>query len=246
MTGTNRIARQDRRASKTKPPKETFQIERELKAQPIVAKTVNQKLFLKACATETIVVGRGASGVGKTYLAASVAANKLLKGEIENIVLVRPYVQMGRSSGFWPGSIEDRLEPYFAPMLNVLKDRLGTSHFNNLYKKHILIQPLEAVRGMDFKNTLLIGDEIQNASRTEMRCLLTRISEGSQFILIGDDRQADIRPSDSGLLYLVDLFNKHFERLEGTTVIEFTAEDVVRHGLVAEFVKIFDAEGVLK
>lgn len=243
MSGPNRSATQVRRASKAKVVKEKFMEERDNKAQPIVAKTENQKLFLKACATDAIVVGRGSAGVGKTYLAASVAANKLLKGDIDKIVMVRPYVQMGRSSGFWPGSIQDRMEPYFAPMLNVFKKRLGEGNFNNLYGKSILIQPMEAVRGMDFENTLLLADEMQNCTKEEMRCLVTRISEGSQFIFIGDDKQSDIKAHDSGLLYLVELLKKH--SIPDTSVVEFTSDDVVRHGLVSRFVKIFDEEGPL-
>lgn len=244
MTGQNRQANQARKSAKPRQTKEKFQPEREEKAKPIIAKTHNQKLFLQAATTQTLIVAKGSAGVGKTYLAACIAANKLLKGEINKIVLVRPYVQMGRSSGFWPGSIEDRLEPYFAPILSVLRERLGESNFNCLYGKSILIQPMEAVRGMDFKDTLLIGDEQQNTTREEMRCLVTRLSEGSQFILVGDDKQADIRPKDSGLLYLVDLIQRH--SIKSASVIEFNSFDIVRSGIVAQFVRIFDEEGALR
>ncbi len=218
-----------------------YEDERAIKASPVLPKTENQKRFIQAVQRDTLIVCRGAAGTGKSYLSASLAANKLLKGECEYIVLIRPYISLGKTTGFWPGTILDRLRPYLAPMLNVLEERLGKSHFNNLIEKNILIQPMEAVRGMDFKDSFVICDEGQNITKEEARSLVTRISGNTQMVLIGDDRQSDLRQKVSGLTYISDLINRY--DIDNASTIEFTSDDVIRSDIVGTFVKIFDKEG---
>ena len=137
-----------------------FQDERDNKAQPIVAKTSGQRIYLKALQNKILVVPTGSAGTGKTFIAAAHAANRLIKGEVESVVLTRPYVSMGRSSGLFPGTVYEKLEPYLKPILNVLKARLGDNDYDSRVRaQRIVIQAMEAIRGMSFENCVLIIDE---------------------------------------------------------------------------------------
>lgn len=223
--------------------KDRFMPERKERAKPVVAKTQNQKTYLKSLQEDKLSVGKGSAGSGKTYCAAAVAANKYLLGEIDTIVLTRPYVGMGKSSGFWPGTIRDKLEPYMLPMLNTIKERIGVEKFEADFGKGIVIQPLESVRGQSFANTFLIVDEAQNLSPEEARSLVTRMAEGSQIAFCGDDKQKDIQGL-SGIEYIANLVKTR--KLPGCSVVEFTPADNVRSGLSRMFVEIFESEGAIK
>lgn len=208
---------------------------------PVLAKNENQKKYLHSLQFDTISVGKGSAGSGKTWCAAAVAANKYLKGDIDQIIVTRPYVAMGKSTGFWPGSVEDKLYPYVAPILGVIKERIGASKFEADFGKNIKIQPLEAIRGMSFPSgTFLICDEAQNLSVEEVRSIVTRLETGSQVAFCGDDKQRDVK-GVSGIVYLSNLIKKH--KLPDCTVVEFTTADIVRSGLTRAFVEIFEQEG---
>lgn len=206
------------------------------------AKTANQALYIDALLKKIVVVAEGHAGCGKTYLASKVAALKYLKGEIDTIVVMRPYVGMGKSSGFWPGTIEDKLSPYLAPVLGVLAETLGTK-FQADFGKNILIQPLEAVRGRSFDRAFIIVDESQNLTPEEVRSITTRLGEETQIVFCGDTRQTDI-PGLNGLQYLVSTLQNN--KIEDSAVVNFTADDVVRSGICAQFVKIYEAQGPLR
>lgn len=219
--------------------KEKFAEER--KAKPIVAKNENQKKYLHSLQFDTVSVGKGSAGSGKTWCAAAVAANKYLKGEIKQIIVARAYVTMGKSTGFWPGGVEDKLLPFVAPILNVIKERIGDAKYQAEFTKTIKIQPLEAVRGMSFPSgTYLLVDESQNLSVEEVRSIVTRLEEGSQVAFCGDDKQRDVK-GVSGIVYLANLIKKH--NLPNCSVVEFTPADIVRSGLTKAFVEIFEQEG---
>ncbi len=227
--------------SARKPKKQSFQEERLVKAEHIQPKNENQNQYLKSLAINAVSVGRGSAGTGKTYLAARVAANKFLMGEIDTIVVTRPLVGMGKGSGFWPGTIKEKLEPWLLPILNNIKDVIGNGAYEAEYGKGIDIQPMESVRGRSFDSrTFLIVDEAQNCTPDEIRSLVTRLEEGSQIAFCGDDAQKDIQ-GVSGIKYLCDLIKKH--NLPNCGVVEFTSDDIVRSGLTKLFVKIFDQEG---
>lgn len=230
-------------AEQPKVIKGKFMSERKDRAKPIIAKTQNQKRYLKSLQEDVLSIGSGSAGTGKTWCAASTAANKYLLGEIDTIVLTRPYVGMGKSSGFWPGTIRDKLEPYMLPMLNTIKERIGVEKFEADYGKGIIIQPLESVRGQSFENTFLIVDEAQNLTPDEARSLVTRMAEGSQIVFCGDDRQKDIQGL-SGIEYLSNLVKSR--KLPNCSVVEFTPADNVRSGLSKMFVEIFEEEGAIK
>lgn len=215
-----------------------FKSERENKAQPIVAKTSGQKAYLKALRSSILVVATGSAGTGKTYIAAAHAANRIVNGEIESIVLTRPYVAMGRSSGFFPGTVSEKLEPYLKPLLNVMKKRLGDNDYaSRLRAGRIVIQPMEAIRGMSFEDCVLIIDEAQNTTVEEMKSIVTRIGDNCQVILCGDPAQTDIK-GENGL----DFISRTIENydVESAKTIRFFPADVVRSGITKTFVQIFD------
>ncbi len=247
MTKRNREAVQQRRQEKrvaqgrvTKPKFEEVKQE-QVRNIVIVPRNDRQKAYHKSLLTNTITVGRGSAGTGKTYLAARVAAAKYLKGEVEKIVVMRPLVGMGASSGFWPGTIQDKIGPYVAPILSVLRESIGDHRYDNDFGDKIVIQPMEAVRGMSFKEkTFVIVDESQNCTPDEIRSLTTRLETGSQAVFCGDDRQKDLKGL-SGIEYLCNLIKNRC--IPECGVVEFTPEDIVRSGLTKIFVQIFDEEG---
>jgi len=226
------MARRDKRRNAK------FEQEREDKAQPIVAKTNGQRVYLKALQQKILIVPTGSAGTGKTFIAAAHAANRLVRGEVESVVLSRPYVPMGRSSGFFPGTVYEKLEPYLKPMLNVLKKRLGDNDYESRVRAgRIAIQAMEAIRGMSFENCILIIDEAQNTTPEEMESVVTRIGENCQIILCGDPAQSDIR-GKNGLDYIAQIIEDY--DVEDAKVINFYPEDNVRSGITKRFVQIFD------
>lgn len=230
-----------RREKKEKVIKEKFMEEREGMILPITAKNEHQKQYLDSLQKNVLTVGMGSAGSGKSYLAASVAANKYLKGEVNKIVVTRPIVQMGRSTGFWPGTVEEKILPYLQPILNTIKKRIGTARYEAEFGKSIVIQPMESIRGMSFEQgTFLIAEEAQNMNVEEVRSVTTRLEEGAFIAFCGDCSQRDI-PGVSGIQYLADIIENN--NLRNCGVVRFTSDDIVRSGLTREFVKIYDAEG---
>lgn len=222
-------------------PEHKPKFDEEHKAKPIVAKNENQKKYLHSLQFDTVSVGKGSAGSGKTWCAAAVAANKYLKGEIKQIIVARAYVTMGNSTGFWPGTVEEKLLPFVAPILNTIKERIGDAKYQAEFMKTIKIQPLEAIRGMSFPaGTYLLVDESQNLTVEEVRSIVTRLETGSQVAFCGDDKQRDVK-GISGIVYLANLIKKY--ELPNCSVIEFTPEDIVRSGLTKAFVEIFEQEG---
>lgn len=213
----------------------------EHKAKPILAKNENQKKYLHSLQFDTISVGKGSAGTGKTFCAAAIAANKYLKGEIKEIIVTRAYVTMGRSTGLWPGSVEDKMMPFLLPILSTIKEYIGAGRYEAEFGKTIKIQPLEAIRGMSFSpGTYLICDESQNLSVDEIRSIVTRLETGAQAAFCGDDKQRDIK-GVSGIVYLTNLIKTY--NLPDCSVTEFTSDDIVRSGLTKAFVEIFEKEG---
>lgn len=218
-----------------------FEDERISRINTIVPKTDAQADFMSSLNTSQIVVGMGSAGTGKTYLAATHAANQYLKESGKTIYISRPYVTMGKSAGMLPGTLEEKMLPFLAPIVSVLKKQLGPK-FDIDFGKNIHVQLIEAIRGLDLSNAILIVDEAQNLNREEIKSIVTRLGENSQIILVGDSRQSDLPAGQSGLEWLVDLIDKY--DIQGCDFVEFGPEDIVRSGIVKEFVKIFDKEGI--
>lgn len=238
---TARERRQEKRDDSRK-FNEKFSAERTAKVVHIQPKTDNQADFLHAMKHNQIVIGQGSAGVGKSFMAATHAVNCYLQDPSLTIYLARAYVPMGRSVGLLPGEIESKLTPFLAPLINPMRKQLGPK-FDADFGARIQIQMTEALRGLDLKDAILVCDEAQNLTRDEIKSIVTRLNESnSQIILIGDSKQSDLKKGESGLEWIIDMVEKY--DVKGVDFVEFGPEDIVRGGIVKEFVKIFDKEGV--
>ncbi|HET8686049.1 MAG TPA: PhoH family protein [Methanosarcina sp.] len=203
---------------------------------PLEGKTTNQKRYLNAMASSTIVFGTGPSGVGKTFLATAFAADALLEKRIEHVIVTRPAIETGQSIGFLPGELEEKFDPYLQPFKDVLNRRLGRSHVEALLKNgRIEATPINYLRGRTFRNSVVILDEAQNTTPEQMKMFLTRIGEGSTLIINGDLLQSDIE-GPSGL---ADALSK-VSRIPGVRVVEFERKDIVRHGIIQDIIEAYE------
>lgn len=214
---------------------EKFKEERML--PPILPKNDKQREYLELLKTKNIVIVEGLFGTGKTYCAAALAADALRKKQIDKIIVARPYVQTGKTSGFKPGSSLEKLYPYVRNMLDTIRNRLGDAVFYNSLKDglrgSIEVQELESIRGRSFDYpSFLLVDEVQQSTPEEMLSLITRISDDCTLVLMGDDSQRDIA-GKSGLRWLIEFIERH--PMEGVGHVKFNdPEDIVRGGMVKD------------
>lgn len=189
-----------------------------------------------------MVVAIGPAGTGKTYCAVNSACNLLYSGSIKRIVLTRPNLSTGRSLGFFPGTIQEKLEPWLAPMISELKSRMTKGEYDSkVHAGTIQIQPLETIRGASFEATAILVDEAQNLTYEELKAVSTRLGEGSRMIFMGDPAQRDTK--ESGLVEFKAIIKKYGLPIP---VVEFTIDDIVRSDLVGKLVKSFmQYEGVV-
>ena len=212
--------------------------ERSFHIQP---KTQNQQLLLEAIDEFPIVVTLGAAGVGKTYCAASKIAQLYLTGKYDTIILTRSNVPTGRSLGFFPGDIKEKLTPWLMPMISVLEKQIGKTKYEYITAKNILqMQPLETIRGRSFENSLVLVDECQNLTIEELKAITTRLGENSKMVLMGDSSQSDIN-SGKDILKFVSICRKHNIEIP---IVEFTVDDIVRSDIVGQLVKAFIKEKI--
>lgn len=219
-----------------------FEDEREARVVHINPKTQAQQDFLDCMRENQISLGVGSAGAGKSFLAGSYIANEYLRNPGMNILLARPYVPMGgRTVGFLSGSAQEKLEAFVAAQTAILRKHLGKK-FDADFGTTINIQLLEAIRGLDLKNTWLWVDECQLLTREEFKCILTRVSDGGKVIFTGDPVQGDLRNEESGLDWVCDMIAKH--NMSNCDFVEFTDEDCVRSGVVRDWLRVFEKEGV--
>ncbi len=191
-----------------------------------------QAEYIAAIESHEQVITVGSSGTGKTWIAATMAANALLTGEADKLILTRPYVTVGRSSGALPGTLGEKYDPVFAPVMDVIKEQVGKGKVDSWVKSETIeMAPLEYMRGRSFKSAWIICDESQNLTEHEALMLVTRIGDGCKAIFNGDLRQSDIR-ADSGLAKMIRLAR---DGKVNVPVIEFGPEHIVRGGLVREW-----------
>lgn len=203
---------------------------------PLVGKTKNQEKYLKAIYSADLIFATGPAGVGKTFLATAAAAKALAERRIERLIITRPAVEAGEKLGFLPGEIQDKFDPYLRPFRDVLNRRLGKSQTDYYIKDgKIEATPLAYLRGATFRNAVIILDEAQNTTPSQMKMFLTRIGENCTVIVNGDTRQKDI-PGPSGL---VDALSK-LRHIPSIRIIEFGKEDIVRSGLVQQIVEAYE------
>lgn len=203
---------------------------------PVVGKTRNQERYLKAINSSSLVFATGPAGVGKTYLATATAAKLLNDKKIEKIIITRPAIEAGENLGFLPGEIDEKFDPYLAPFKDVLYRRLGKSFTEYLINNETIeAVPLAYIRGRTFRNAVVILDEAQNTTPTQMKMFLTRIGENCTVVVNGDPRQKDI----TGPSGLVDAVGR-LSHLASVRVVEFGREDIVRSGLVQQIVEAYE------
>lgn len=189
-------------------------------------KNLAQQLYLEAIERSSVVFGVGSAGTGKTYVAASYAAEKLFYREIEQIVVTRPNVEATRSMGFLPGELEEKYAPYLEPFDGVFIRAFGKSHYELLKKRgQIAPKPLGFMRGATYDNAIVLVDECQNMTEREFKLLLTRLGENTKVIFSGDSRQVDI--PESGLMSTIE----RLKYVPAVETIEFLPSDIVRSEL---------------
>lgn len=203
---------------------------------PIKPLNKAQSRYLDALATAPQVVVLGPAGTGKTWIAATYAADLYRKRQIDRIILTRPNVPSGRSLGFFPGTLQEKFTPWAAPVIEAIEERIGRAAFNIALKNgDIELVPFEVMRGRSWKDSFILLDEAQNATPSEMKTFLTRTGEGCTVVINGDVSQCDL-PDASGLgtvLHLIDSQDLP------VPVVEFTSADIVRSGVCAMWVKAF-------
>jgi phosphate starvation-inducible PhoH-like protein len=214
----------------------TPKFERERNPPPILAMNPTQSDYLDAMRTSPQTLVLGPAGTGKTWIAATFAADLYRARRVAKIILTRPNVPCGRSLGFFPGSLEDKFAPWATPIVDAIKDRIGPAAFTIAQKAgDIEMVPFEVMRGRSWSNAFIILDEAQNATVPEMKMLLTRVGENCTLVVNGDVAQCDLR-EDSGLAAVIKLV-----RTRGlpVPVIEFTLDDIVRSGMCEMWVRAF-------
>lgn len=205
----------------------------------IQPKTKNQQLLLDAIDNYPITVTLGAAGVGKTFCAASKVAQLYDRGNYSNIILTRSNVPTGKSIGYFPGDVKEKLTPWLLPLLSVLEKRFGKTKLECLLSRDtIQLQPLETIRGRSFEDSLILVDECQNLTIEELKAITTRIGENSKMILMGDSTQSDIN-NGADILRFCSICAKHSIDIP---IIQFTVDDIVRSDIVGQLVRAFIKE----
>ena len=208
------------------------------KGRPVKAKTIGQQTYLKAISKNTITIGVGPAGTGKTYLAVAQAVAAFRAKEVNRIILTRPAVEAGERLGFLPGDLQNKVDPYLRPLYDALFDMLGPETYNKyLERGNIEVAPLAYMRGRTLDDSFIILDEAQNTTREQMKMFLTRLGFGSKIVITGDVTQIDL-PADkvSGLKEAVRVL----ENMEDIAICRLTGADVVRHQLVQQIVAAYE------
>ena len=207
-------------------------------------KTAAQARYLEALASHDLVFGLGPAGTGKTFLAVAHGASLLRSGEVERLVVTRPAVEAGERLGFLPGDLNEKVDPYMAPVWEAMTAILGAEALRRRRERgEIEVAPIAFMRGRTLSHAFVIVDEAQNTSRLQMKMVLTRIGEGSRMAVTGDPSQVDlVNPGDSGLAHAVSIL----DGVDGVAITRFTGADIVRHPLVGKIVEAYDADAARK
>ncbi len=203
-------------------------------------KTPGQAEYLKQIGEHDIVVGVGPAGTGKTYLAVAAAVDALMRKRVRRIVLARPAVEAGESLGFLPGDMQAKIDPYLRPLYDALDDLIPVERLQKLIEtRTIEVAPLAFMRGRTLSDSFVILDEAQNATGLQMKMFLTRLGVNSKIVITGDKTQVDLpRREDSGLMQIERILHG----IEGISFHYFTDADVVRHRLVRDIIRAYNAD----
>jgi len=208
------------------------------KGKPIKAKTVGQQEYMKAIGKNTITLGVGPAGTGKTYLAVAAAVAAFRERTVNRIILTRPAVEAGERLGFLPGDLQNKVDPYLRPLYDALYDMLGPETFQKYQERgSIEVAPLAYMRGRTLDDSFIILDEAQNTTKEQMKMFLTRLGFGSKIVITGDVTQIDL-PTDktSGLKDAMRVL----EGVKDIAICRLTSADVVRHALVQEIISAYE------
>ncbi len=209
-----------------------------LKGKIVKPKTLGQKKYVDAIRKNTVVLGIGPAGTGKTYLAVAMAVKAFRAHEVNKIILTRPAVEAGEKLGFLPGDLQNKVDPYLRPLYDALFEMLGAESFaKQLERGCIEVAPLAYMRGRTLDDSFIILDEAQNTTPEQMKMFLTRLGFGSKIVITGDITQIDLpNPKHSGLVEAMRIL----KNVEDISIIQFTQKDVVRHHLVQEIIKAYE------
>ena len=208
------------------------------KGKPVKAKTLGQKKYIEAIKNNTIVIGVGPAGTGKTYLAVAMAVSAFRAKEVNRIILTRPAVEAGEKLGFLPGDLQQKVDPYLRPRYDALFDMLGPESFQRYQERgNIEVAPLAYMRGRTLDDSFIILDEAQNTTTEQMKMFLTRLGFNSKIVVTGDITQIDL--PDGKRSGLVDII-KILKNIDDIQTVRFSEKDVVRHRLVQDIIKAYE------
>lgn len=209
----------------------------------LTPKTLTQETYLDLLTdpAKTIVFATGPAGTGKTMLAVLAALKAYRNGECSKIVITRPAVGVDdEQHGFLPGDLNAKMAPWTRPIIDYIEEYYRPQEVTKMLDDKVLeISPLAYMRGRTFKNSWIIADEMQNATPSQMKMLLTRLGEGSKIVVTGDTRQADRKEADNGLLNFKRLVDEYTATCKYVNGVEFTGKDIMRHPAVSEILKIY-------
>ena len=208
------------------------------KGKPVKAKTVGQQKYMKSIQKNTITIGVGPAGTGKTYLAVAAAVAAFRERTVNRIILTRPAVEAGERLGFLPGDLQNKVDPYLRPLYDALYDMLGPENFQKYQERGAIeVAPLAYMRGRTLDDSFIILDEAQNTTKEQMKMFLTRLGFGSKIVITGDVTQIDL-PDDkvSGLKDAIRVL----DGVKDIAICRLTSADVVRHALVQEIINAYE------
>lgn len=210
------------------------------RGKPIKAKTVGQKKYVEAIKKNTVIMGIGPAGTGKTFLVVAMAVTALKSKQVERIILTRPAVEAGEKLGFLPGDLQNKIDPYLRPLYDALYEMLGSEAYQRYVERGIIeIAPLAYMRGRTLDDAFIILDEAQNTTPEQMKMFLTRLGFNSKAVVTGDLTQTDLPfGKKSGLLEAV----KILEGIDDIAIHRFSERDVVRHRLVQKIILAYESD----
>lgn len=211
-----------------------------VRGRPITARTARQSEYVASIMENAITIGIGPAGTGKTFLAIVAACRLLTQGIVDRIILTRPAVEAGESLGFLPGDLTQKVDPYLRPLYDALYECLGMEKVHQeTSARRIEIAPLAYMRGRTLNDSIIILDEAQNCTLSQLKMFLTRLGRNSRMCLGGDVTQVDLSPGRSGFLEAARILRD----IEGIGIVEFGKEDIIRNAMVERVVRAFEMHG---
>ena len=213
---------------------------RDAKGRPVRVKNMGQKRYVEAIDKSDVIFGIGPAGTGKTFLAVVCAIAVFKKGEVSRIILTRPAVEAGESLGFLPGDLKEKVDPYLRPIYDSLYAILGTNTTDRLMERGVIeVAPLAYMRGRTLDDAFVILDEAQNTTDAQMKMFLTRLGFNSKMVVNGDMTQVDLPGRQHSGLIDARRILKNIDQIK---FINFSAQDVVRHPVVAKIITAYEKE----